>query len=177
MIPLTQPERIERYVVDRQPGQIVTRHMTIRYQDFEELEDLYALQYVIDARPASAPEHDGRPWRVVQPRIPGRNSPCPCGSGKRYKDCHGAIAAEDLPTAADAAARASQYRAPDPEWTHLSADQQDALGVTMEAALAHQTAGRPDEAAKLYREALKNRPEDARCAAHARRDRMVAGRP
>lgn len=24
---------------------------------------------------------------------PGRNSPCPCGSGKRYKDCHGALAA------------------------------------------------------------------------------------
>ena len=23
---------------------------------------------------------------------PGRNSPCPCGSGKRYKDCHGALA-------------------------------------------------------------------------------------
>jgi hypothetical protein len=22
---------------------------------------------------------------------PGRNSPCPCGSGKRYKDCHGAL--------------------------------------------------------------------------------------
>jgi O-antigen biosynthesis protein len=59
MIPLTQPERVERCVVDRQPGQIVTRHMTIRYQDFEELEDLYALQYVIDARPAPAPSTMG----------------------------------------------------------------------------------------------------------------------
>jgi O-antigen biosynthesis protein len=52
MIPLTQPKLLERYVVDRRPGEIVTRHMTIRYVDFEELEELYALQYVIDARPA-----------------------------------------------------------------------------------------------------------------------------
>ena len=22
---------------------------------------------------------------------PPRNAPCPCGSGKRYKDCHGAL--------------------------------------------------------------------------------------
>ena len=25
-----------------------------------------------------------------------RNAPCPCGSGKRYKDCHGALAAAAL---------------------------------------------------------------------------------
>ncbi len=24
----------------------------------------------------------------------GRNAPCPCGSGKKYKQCHGAQAAE-----------------------------------------------------------------------------------
>ncbi|HLG93598.1 MAG TPA: SEC-C metal-binding domain-containing protein, partial [candidate division Zixibacteria bacterium] len=23
----------------------------------------------------------------------GRNDPCPCGSGKKYKKCHGAVAA------------------------------------------------------------------------------------
>jgi len=26
------------------------------------------------------------------PDSPSRNSPCPCGSGRRYKDCHGALA-------------------------------------------------------------------------------------
>jgi len=25
------------------------------------------------------------------PRV-GRNDPCPCGSGKKYKNCHGALA-------------------------------------------------------------------------------------
>jgi preprotein translocase subunit SecA len=24
----------------------------------------------------------------------GRNDPCPCGSGKKYKNCHGKVAAE-----------------------------------------------------------------------------------
>ena len=26
--------------------------------------------------------------RREQPRV-GRNDPCPCGSGKKYKQCHG----------------------------------------------------------------------------------------
>ena len=37
-------------------------------------------------------------WRTLGPRVetirkadePGRNDPCPCGSGKKYKKCHGA---------------------------------------------------------------------------------------
>jgi preprotein translocase subunit SecA len=28
------------------------------------------------------------------PKI-GRNDPCPCGSGKKYKQCHGKLAGED----------------------------------------------------------------------------------
>ncbi len=30
-----------------------------------------------------------------------RNAPCPCGSGKKYKNCHGATHPENLPPAAD----------------------------------------------------------------------------
>ena len=38
-------------------------------------------------------------WRGIGPRVetvrkapePGRNDPCPCGSGKKYKKCHGAV--------------------------------------------------------------------------------------
>lgn len=52
MTPLTQPAMVEHYVRDRRPGRIVTRHMTIHYRDFDELEELYALQFVIDARRA-----------------------------------------------------------------------------------------------------------------------------
>jgi hypothetical protein len=31
----------------------------------------------------------GTPKTVVQGARPGRNDPCPCGSGKKYKKCHG----------------------------------------------------------------------------------------
>jgi uncharacterized protein len=27
---------------------------------------------------------------IRKPAEPGRNDPCPCGSGKKYKKCHGA---------------------------------------------------------------------------------------
>lgn len=26
---------------------------------------------------------------IVKPKVPGRNDPCSCGSGKKYKNCHG----------------------------------------------------------------------------------------
>jgi hypothetical protein len=28
---------------------------------------------------------------MSQQEKPGRNDPCPCGSGKKYKKCHGAV--------------------------------------------------------------------------------------
>jgi uncharacterized protein len=33
------------------------------------------------------------PMRRVEAK-PGRNDPCPCGSGKKYKKCHGAVQAQ-----------------------------------------------------------------------------------
>jgi hypothetical protein len=49
---------------------------------------------------------------------PSRNAPCPCGSGKRYKECHGAIASrrptvaedEDFAAQAQSALRAGRFR-------------------------------------------------------------------
>jgi preprotein translocase subunit SecA len=26
---------------------------------------------------------------IVKDKMPGRNDPCPCGSGKKFKNCHG----------------------------------------------------------------------------------------
>jgi preprotein translocase subunit SecA len=37
-------------------------------------------------------QEEGKPMRRDQPKV-GRNDPCPCGSGKKYKKCHGAVAA------------------------------------------------------------------------------------
>jgi uncharacterized protein len=35
-------------------------------------------------------EHAPRPETRRVEKTPGRNDPCPCGSGKKYKKCHGA---------------------------------------------------------------------------------------
>ena len=45
-------------------------------------------------RPAGKPPASGRQVKTetirrAQPKV-GRNDPCPCGSGKKYKKCHGA---------------------------------------------------------------------------------------
>ena len=32
-----------------------------------------------------------KPFKREEPKV-GRNDPCPCGSGKKYKKCHGAAA-------------------------------------------------------------------------------------
>jgi preprotein translocase subunit SecA len=39
--------------------------------------------------PAPASEHPGT-VRNMMPKV-GRNEPCPCGSGKKYKQCHGQL--------------------------------------------------------------------------------------
>ncbi len=64
-----------------------------------------------------------------------RKEPCPCGSGKRYKDCHGALASEAPPNAA--AVGASAY-----------------LSATLHEALAAQQRGEFATAERLYRSAL-----------------------
>ncbi|MGH8172543.1 MAG: SEC-C metal-binding domain-containing protein, partial [Rhodanobacteraceae bacterium] len=41
-----------------------------------------------------APDAAGLPQSPMQREAPkvGRNDPCPCGSGKKYKHCHGQLA-------------------------------------------------------------------------------------
>ena len=45
-----------------------------------------------DPETAAAAGRDTREQRnqpLVKEKVPGRNDPCPCGSGKKFKDCHG----------------------------------------------------------------------------------------
>ncbi|MBI1977233.1 MAG: SEC-C domain-containing protein, partial [Candidatus Omnitrophica bacterium] len=39
--------------------------------------------------PRESPDETPQPYHRDQPKV-GRNDPCPCGSGKKYKKCHGA---------------------------------------------------------------------------------------
>ncbi|MGH8798639.1 MAG: tetratricopeptide repeat protein, partial [Casimicrobiaceae bacterium] len=65
-----------------------------------------------------------------------RNAPCPCGSGKRFKECHGLLASPGEGT--DAAG--------------------DELRQTLDAALAAQMAERFPEAISLYRKVAAAQP-------------------
>jgi preprotein translocase subunit SecA len=46
----------------------------------------FAAEQIVD--PASRNADDPATWGKV-----GRNEPCPCGSGKKFKHCHGALSA------------------------------------------------------------------------------------
>ena len=100
------------------------------------------------------------------PAPASRNSPCPCGSGKRYKDCHGALGVSaaaapgtvPVATVSAAIARRSRYRAPGAEWAHFSEDERDRYGETMERALQYQTSNQLPEAARLYEDVLLRAP-------------------
>jgi hypothetical protein len=74
----------------------------------------------------------------------GRNQPCPCGSGRRYKECHGAL-------------RAADERAPAAE---SAPDSGAWIPAMMQTALRAQRSGRGSEAAECYRRVLAADPSN-----------------
>jgi preprotein translocase subunit SecA len=50
------------------------------------------LQYSAPTLDAAEPERPAGALKTATGNEPGRNAPCPCGSGKKYKRCHGAPA-------------------------------------------------------------------------------------
>jgi len=72
---------------------------------------------------------------AAQPAATGRNEPCPCGSGKKFKHCHGALGAGS---------------------TAASANDSDAIA---RAALAAHQRGNLDAAERGYRDALARTPD------------------
>jgi preprotein translocase subunit SecA len=74
----------------------VLRLVPARQETAQEIEQkrvaLGRKQKVIESHPGADGEADGPRQETVtrgQPKV-GRNDPCPCGSGKKYKKCHGA---------------------------------------------------------------------------------------
>ncbi len=77
-IPLQAPEEVQEADDTPAPG---------RPQYTESRTDL------VDENQQAAARHDTREPQKQQPihvdKLPGRNDPCPCGSGKKFKNCHG----------------------------------------------------------------------------------------
>lgn len=76
-IPVQEPEQVREAAPEQRPA---------RNQYREEKEDLN------DPDQSEAASHDTREVRrepIRSEKTVGRNDPCPCGSGKKYKNCHG----------------------------------------------------------------------------------------
>jgi len=90
-------------MLDRIRDDVVRVLMTVRVQSSEQVEQAEAeaaqshvqnVQYhhsdYDEALAQSATEEGAQPQRNVLPKV-GRNDPCPCGSGKKFKQCHGKL--------------------------------------------------------------------------------------
>lgn len=64
----------------------VLMHVQIRQPDEQEIEQARAQQEEQARRQAAEQAAQENPYAHV-----GRNDPCPCGSGKKFKDCHGKV--------------------------------------------------------------------------------------
>jgi preprotein translocase subunit SecA len=80
-------------------------HVQVRREDEAQTQQQMAAQQrrprkTIESGGGAAPtesgggdgDGDGKTVRRAEPKV-GRNDPCPCGSGRKYKKCHGAVAA------------------------------------------------------------------------------------
>jgi len=82
--------------------------------------------------------------------IVGRNDPCPCGSGKRYKQCHGALAA----SVTNASPRPAASRTADATHASTAASPVACAATLAQQGFAAHQRGDVDTAERAYRAAL-----------------------
>ena len=62
-------------------------------QQYTESKQNIGEEQLVDRNQQAAAQHDTRAQQprtpVIKDKLPGRNDPCPCGSGKKFKNCHG----------------------------------------------------------------------------------------
>ncbi|MCF0236515.1 MAG: SEC-C domain-containing protein, partial [Bacteroidaceae bacterium] len=82
-IPVAAPEQVQEAMPEMPTN-------PNRYTESKAATDAAELE---DADMAAAAGHDTRAQQTQQPivkdKMPNRNDPCPCGSGKKFKSCHG----------------------------------------------------------------------------------------
>ena len=76
-IPVQAPEQVQEAAPEPEPQQ---QHYTTNHDAAQQEAQHAAAQR--DTR-----EQPRQP--MVKDKLPGRNDPCPCGSGRKFKDCHG----------------------------------------------------------------------------------------
>ena len=88
---LMAQRQAEQEAALRQMAEQSRRHLNLQHGESEQHEDMsrYADQKspVNEVQTSNEPQSHPSPVRAEK-RV-GRNDPCPCGSGKKYKNCHG----------------------------------------------------------------------------------------
>lgn len=81
------PEATQQQVREAAPEQRTQR------QQYTESKQNIGEEQLTDPNQAAAAAHDTRAQQnrtpIIKDKLPGRNDPCPCGSGKKFKNCHG----------------------------------------------------------------------------------------
>ncbi len=81
------PEMQQEEVREAAPEQPTPR------QQYTESKQNLDEEQLTDPNQAAAAVHDTRAQQprtpITKDKLPGRNDPCPCGSGKKFKNCHG----------------------------------------------------------------------------------------
>ena len=64
-----------------------------RRDQYTESKQSLEQEQMVDPNQAAAAAQDTRSQQprtpIMKDKLPGRNDPCPCGSGKKFKNCHG----------------------------------------------------------------------------------------
>ena len=69
-------------------GNIVGFDERLSNQNERVLKTLFNIKLVGENKSPKDNKQTPEPRRIITKKI-GRNEPCPCGSGKKYKQCHG----------------------------------------------------------------------------------------
>ena len=81
------PELQNQEVKEAAPEQHTNR------QQYTENKQSANEEQLVDQNQQAAASHDTRAQQprnpIMKDKLPGRNDPCPCGSGKKFKNCHG----------------------------------------------------------------------------------------
>ena len=81
------PEATQQQVREAAPEQRTQR------QQYTESKQNIGEEQLTDPNQAAAAAQDTRGQQprtpIIKDKLPGRNDPCPCGSGKKFKNCHG----------------------------------------------------------------------------------------
>ena len=82
-----QIPEIQQQVQEAAPEQHTQR------QQYTETKQNMEEEQLVDENQKAAAQHDTRAQQprtpIIKDKLPGRNDPCPCGSGKKFKNCHG----------------------------------------------------------------------------------------